>query len=161
MLKDQKGFSLLEVMITVTIMALMFGIVTFNLLRTQNNTSAQSNLDKLVSDIRAQQGKAMTGATEGRTTTDSYGIYFLSNQYVLFHGSSYNPNDTSNYTVNLPEDVEIQSTTLPGNTLIFSVLSGEIMGFFQSSNTITLRSVNTNQQTTVTLNRYGVIMGVN
>ncbi|MBI2621279.1 MAG: type II secretion system protein [Candidatus Levybacteria bacterium] len=153
----QKGFSLLEIIITTTVMSIMFGLIVFSLLRTQSRTSAQSNLDKLNSDIVAQQIKAMTGATEGRTTTDDYGIYFLSDQYVLFHGSTYNPSEPTNFTVNLPQDLEIQSTTLPGNTLIFSKLSGEIVGFSESANTITIRLINTNEQRTVTLNRYGVI----
>ncbi len=161
MLKGQKGFSLIEIVIVIGISLMLFGAVTFNLLRTQSNTSVESNLEKLLSDVRAQQGKAITGATEGRSTTDNYGIYFLQNQYILFHGVSYNPNEQTNFIVNLPQDVEIQSTTLPGNSLIFSALSGEVMGFLESANTITLRSINTGQQTTVTLNRYGVITAMN
>lgn len=161
MLKGQKGFSLIEIVIVVGISLMLFGAITFNLLRVQGNTSAESNLDKLVSDIRAQQGKAMTGATEGRTSSDNYGIYFQPDQYVLFHGAAYNQAEPSNFTVELPDDIEIQSTTLPGNTLIFSQLSGEMIGFSETENTITIRSINTNEQTSVILNRYGVIEQIN
>lgn len=160
-LNSQKGFTLLEVMITTTIMAILFGVITFNLIRTQNASSGQSNLDKLVSDIKAQQTKAMTGSTEGRATTDNYGIYFMVDKYILFHGSSYVLSETSNYTVDLPSDVQIESTTLPNNTLVFSVLSGEIIGFSQSANSIVFKMVNANEQVMLTLNRYGVITGIN
>lgn len=159
--KSQKGFTFLEVMITTVTMAILFGVVTFNLLRTQNLSSKQSNLDKLVSDIRAQQTKAMTGSTEGRTTADNYGIYFMSDRYVLFHGSSYSSSDTTNYNVSLPSDVQIQSTTLPDNTLLFSTLSGEMIGYSQSANSIILKLVNAGDQSVITLNRYGVITGIN
>lgn len=159
--KSQKGFTFLEVMITTVTMAILFGVVTFNLLRAQNLSSKQSNLDKLVSDIRAQQTKAMTGSTEGRTTADNYGIYFMSDRYVLFHGSSYSSSDTTNYNVSLPSDVQIQSTTLPDNTLLFSTLSGEMIGYSQSANSIILKLVNAGDQSVITLNRYGVITGIN
>ena len=157
----QKGISMLELLITIALIGILFGTVTFNLIRVQSNTSAQINLDKLISDIKTQQGKAMTGATEGRITSDNYGIYFQPNQYVLFHGAVYSPNEPSNFTVDLPDDLEIQSTTLPDNTLIFSQLSGEMIGFSETENTITIRSVNTGEQTSVTLNRYGVIEQIN
>jgi len=52
-LKSQKGYSFLEVMITTSIMAILFSIITFNLLRAQGSSSEQSNLDNLVSDVRA------------------------------------------------------------------------------------------------------------
>ena len=160
-LKSGAGFTLLEIMISTMIMALLFGVVSFNLLRAQNSSSQQSNLDKLVSDIRAQQSKAMTGATEGRTSSANYGVYFMSDKYILFHGNVYNPSDVTNFTVNLPEDVKIQSTTLPSNTLLFSILSGEIVGYSVLANSIIFTSINTNKQTVITLNRYGVVTGVN
>lgn len=160
-LNSQKGFSFLEIMITTSITAILFGIITFNLLRAQGFTSEQSNLDNLVSDIRAQQTKAMTGSTEGRTTSSNYGVYFLSDRYVLFNGNSYNASEPTNYTIELPDDIEIVSTTLPSNTLLFSILSGEIVGFTDSSNSIIFRSLGTNEQTVIILNRYGVITGMN
>lgn len=160
-INSQKGFSFLEVMITTSIMALLFGIITFNLLRTQGSTSERANLDNLVSDIRAQQLKAMTGSTEGRSATSNYGVYFLSNKYTLFNGNSYNESDPTNFTVDLPEDIQITSTTLPSNTLLFSVLSGEIVGYTDTSNSIIFKSLSTNEQTVITLNRYGVITGMN
>lgn len=158
---SHEGFSLLEVMITTSVMAVLFGIITFNLLRTQGSTSERSNLDNLVSDIRSQQLKAMTGSTEGRAAASNYGVYFLSDRYTLFNGNSYNAADPTNYTIQLPEDIEITSTTLPSNTLLFSVLSGEVVGYSDSSNSIIFKSLSTNDQTVITLNRYGVITGMN
>ena len=158
-LMSKKGFTLIELMIVMAIVSILIGIVTINLLQLRNTTSVTSNIDALVSDLRSQQIKAMIGATEGRTSTDSYGIYFLSDQYVLFHGTIYNPADTSNFVVNLPEDLEIQATTLPNNTIVFSQLSGEIAGFSGTSASITVQLINSGVQRVITLNRYGVITG--
>lgn len=160
-INSQKGFSMIEVLIVTFITTTLFGIVAFNLLHAQGSSSEQSNLDNLASDIRAQQTKAMTGSTEGRASSSNYGVYFLSDRYILFNGNAYSASEPTNYVIELPEDIEIVSTTLPSNTLLFSVLSGEIVGFTDTSNSIIFRSFSTSEQTVITLNRYGVITGMN
>lgn len=159
--KSQKGFTYVELMVVTGITAILFGLITINLLKFQNSTSTQSNLDTLISDLKSQQLKAMLGSTEGRTSNDSYGIYFMADRYILFHGTTYNSGDTSNFTVQLPTDVRIQSTTLPNNSAVFTKLSGDLQGYVSGSNTITVRSVTNNKNIVITLNRYGVISGVN
>jgi prepilin-type N-terminal cleavage/methylation domain-containing protein len=160
-IKSDKGFTLVELMIITAISAVLFGIVTVNLVRFQNNASRQSNIDVLVSDLKSQQLKAMLGSTEGRAANDNYGIYFMADRYILFHGNTYNPNDPTNFTVNLPADVRIQSTTLPNNSAVFSKLSGELLSYSPSANTITVHAVSNNENSVISLNRYGVITGVN
>lgn len=152
---------MIEVLIVIFVTTTLFGIVAFNLIRAQGSSSEQSNLNNLVSDIRAQQTKAMTGSAEGRANSSNYGIYFLSDRYTLFNGNSYNAADPTNYTIELPDDIEIVSTTLPSNTLLFSILSGEIVGYTDTSSSIIFRSISTNEQTVITLNRLGVITGMN
>ena len=100
----------------------------------------------------------MTGATQGRSSPDSYGVYFLQDRYVLFHGTSYDPNDSSNFVINLPSNTQITNTTFPNNTAIFSALSGEVLGAPQSGYSVTIKTVNVNDQTTITVNRLGVII---
>ncbi len=156
-----KGFTLVELVVILGISSILFGFVGFNLVRFQGTTSSNANKNTIISDLKSQQLKAMLGNTEGRSSNDSYGIYFLSDQYVLFHGTSYSPSDTTNFAIMLPEDIRIQSTTFPDNTVIFSKLSGEIPGFIDGENTITVRAININQDTIITLNRYGVITDVN
>ncbi len=157
--KSQKGFTLIELMLVSALGAILVGLVVFNLLRFQNSSSAQVNTDTLVSDLKSQQIKAMLGNTEGRNANDSYGIYFLSDRYVLFHGNTYVSTDSSNFAVKLPSNLVVQSTTFPSNTIVFTKLSGEIPGFVNGSNTVTLRAVNINKTMVLTLNRYGVVIG--
>ncbi|MBI4097710.1 MAG: type II secretion system protein [Candidatus Levybacteria bacterium] len=155
--KHQKGFTLIEVILVMSITAMLFGVIGYNMVRVQSTTSIQSSVDGLVSDLRFQQSKAMIGATEGRSSADSYGIYFLSDQYVLFHGNSYNSSEPTNFSVELPSNIEIANTTFPSNIIVFSALSGEISGFSPTGNTITLKVGNASDQATITLNRYGVV----
>lgn len=157
MLKAQKGFSLIETVIVIGISLMLFGAITFNLFRAQSRSTIRANSDTIASDLRSQQTKAMTGATEGRSTPDSYGVYFLQDRYVLFHGNSYDPNDSSNFVVNLPTNTQILNTTFPNDTVIFSALSGEILGASASGNSVTIKTVNANDEFTITVNRLGVI----
>ena len=159
-IKNSAGFTLIEIMLVTLISAMLFGVVAYNMIRVQTTTSIQTNVDTLVSDLNSQKSKAMLGATEGRTTADSYGIYFLPDQYILFHGNSYNSSETTNFPVELPSNLEIESTTFPNNIIVFSALSGEISGFSPTGNTITLKVGSTSDQTTITINRYGVVTSI-
>lgn len=159
MLKGQKGFSLIEIVIIMGISLMLFGAIIFNLLRVQSRSTIRANSDTIASDLRTQQTKAMTGATEGGSTAQSYGIYFLQDKYVLFHGASYDPNDSRNFDVNLPSNTQILNTTFPNNTAVFSLLSGEILGGSQTGNSVTIKTVNANDEFTITVNRLGVITG--
>ena len=159
--RAENGFTLIELMVVIGISTALFGLIIFNLARFQNTSSQQSNTDSLISDIKTQQFKAMVGATEGRADSDSYGVYFYSDRYVLFHGSTFNPSEPTNFTVELPEDLEFQNTSFPGNTIVFEKLSGEIVGFTPGSDSFTIRALNINRDFVITLNRYGVIAGIN
>lgn len=156
-----KGFSLIELLVVMGLSSVLFGFIIFNLVRFQGSSSQQSNTDLLVSDIKNQQFKAMIGGTEGRTDSDNYGIYFYSDRYVLYHGVNFDPNDPDNFTVNLPDDLELQSISFPNNTILFMKLSGDVSDYVQGSDSFTVRALNINRDFIITLNRYGVITGIN
>lgn len=137
--------------------AILFGLTMFSLFRFQGQSSQQSSTDTLVSDIKSQQLKAMVGGTDGRDDSDSYGVYFLTDSYVLFHGASYDPGNPDNFQVNLPSDLEIQNSTLPSNSVVFERRSGEITGFIPGQDSFTIRALNINRDFVVIFNRYGVI----
>lgn len=159
--KYKKGFTLIELLLVSGMSAILFGLIIFSLVGFRNTSSQQSSTASLVSDIKSQQFKAMMGETEGRADSDNYGIYFYADRYVLFHGSSFNPNDSTNFTVDLPEDLAIESVSFPNSVIIFEKLSGEILGFVPGSDSLTIRALNVNKEIVITLNRYGVITQIN
>ncbi len=162
--KNNKGFSVIEVLLVLAIVSVLIGYSMINGISAQRRNTFSGTIDTLISDMKQQQLKAMVGDSEGRSTADSYGIYFNQNQstYVLFHGTTYipNPSDNSNFIVNLDENVQIVAVPA-ASSLIFSQASGEVSGFVQGSNTITLRDTTNGQQNTVTFNKYGVITQIN
>jgi len=76
---DQKGFTFPELVIVMGVVAMLFGLVTFNLLKTQNKADVSSGVQTLVSDMKTQQGKAMMGVAN-QNNPSSYGIYFENNE---------------------------------------------------------------------------------
>lgn len=153
---QQKGFTLPELLITMGIIAILFGFVVVNLVQLQRQSYLTTTVDTLVSDLYSQQNKAMVGDTEGSGIISPHGVYFESNQYVLFRGSPYNPLDTSNFPVNLDSSLTFSSITFPSSSVIFSKGSGET-GLANGSNTVTLTDSTNGEQKILELNKYGAI----
>lgn len=147
-----RGFTLPEVVIVIGIMLTMLGIGTLTLVRAQNQNYLSSTLDTVIADLREQQIKAMVGATEGSGSAASYGIHVEGTSYTLFR-SAYG---TANYVVTLPPTVQI-TTTFANAQVLFAQGSGET----GSSGTITLFNTANNEQKTITVNRYGIVTGIN
>lgn len=157
----KKGFTLIELMVVMGIIGLLVAIATTNLVGLQQNTYLQSSVSVLIEDIKQQQLKAMSGDTEGRGVNAPYGIYFDTSGYVLFHGSTYSPSEPTNLLIELENNVRISNTTFPQSAIVFQKGSGELLNFVDGSNSITLRNVDSNEQKTVQINKYGAIVNVN
>lgn len=158
-MKTQKGFTLPELLIVIAISLILFGFVVVNLTQLQRQSYLTTTIETLVSDLYSQQNKAMAGDTEGLGIITAHGIYFETNRYVLFRGSSYNPLDTSNFPVNLDTLLTFSNITFPTCptcTVIFSKISGET-GLINGSNTITLTDSTNGEQKILEINKYGAI----
>ncbi|OGH17859.1 MAG: hypothetical protein A3C22_03285 [Candidatus Levybacteria bacterium RIFCSPHIGHO2_02_FULL_37_10] len=104
-------------------MITLLGFITISLVNSQQTASLTSVEEILLADLKQQQLKSMIGDTEGRATSDSYGIHFDSNRYILFRGLIYLSADTSNSAIDLGDNVQFVS---PGFDIIFSKINGEI-----------------------------------
>lgn len=157
---NQRGFSIVELLFIVAIMGILLALTTINLLTVQRKTTLNSTLEVFMSEIKEQQLKAMIGDTQGSATAESYGVYLTSTSYTLFRGTAYNPVSTFNTRTTLTPTVEL-TTTFPSSTIVFSRGSGAIANFNPSFNTVTFRDIDSNVSKTVTINRYGVVSGIN
>lgn len=152
--QKQEGFTLIEILLTVSLALLLMSFATFNLSTTHNTTSIATAADMLIADIKKQQAKAINGTITQTGSSDIQNIYIIpnSNQYILFHGATY-ASDPTKFTVTLDDNLAL-STTFPGGIITFSQLNGEVTG---SPNTITLKHVGGNESEIITINRYGTI----
>src|SRR3989344_46312 len=155
---QKRGFTLIELLVVIAIASIMTSLSVLALSNSQHTAYEQSSLEILLSDLKLQQMKSMSGDTGLTSTThEPFGIYFQTKAYTLFRGASYNPEDPTNFTVEIEKALTFSSVTIPGSELLFEKGSGEIAGFTEGQNTIVITNEVTGQQITVTLNRYGVV----
>lgn len=157
------GFTLIELAIVMSLIAILTGFTTINLLRSQTVATSSSAINTLAADIKEQQIKAMTQDSDdqsGATPAKPHGIYLQNNKYTLFRGASFNPTEPNNFIVNLETGLTLSSTFPPAGPtgeLVFAQRSGEVTGYGAGSDTITLTNTQTGEQKTITINRYGTI----
>lgn len=141
------GFTLLELLVVMGLLAILLGLSTISLVKVQRNASVGATVDTLIADMRNQQTKAMSGSAGG----GNYGISFnSSNSYILFHGSS--PGGPDDFAVTLDDPISV-STSFPGNVIVFTKASGEVA----SENTITINNTAGTETKILTVNKLGVV----
>ncbi len=158
--KCQQGLTLVELLVVFGIITLLFSIGVVSIMNIKVITSNNTSTNVIVSDLKNQQIKAMTGDTEGRGIPDNYGVKILSNKYVLFHGLAYNSSDTANFQVPIDNGFTL-SSTFPNATIVYASGSGELLGFVANQNAIKITNSSSGQSKTIHLNKYGTITDIN
>ena len=160
MKKNLAGFTLTELIITLAILLILTGLTSVNLLGFYAKNTLNTTVPTLVSDLKQQQLKAMVGDTDGETSHDAYGIYFQSDRYTLFQGSTYSTADTSNFDILLNRDLQFSNIILPSSQVVFASGSGEVANYNPSFDYVTLKNTSTDETKTVRINRYGTVIDI-
>lgn len=153
---SQQGLTLIELLLVVGILTTLLGIGFLSITNIQVITTNSSSATILVSDFKNQQIKAMVGDTEGRGIPDNYGVKILSGQYILFHGSGYNPLETTNFSIPIDTGYAL-SSTFPNTTVLFASASGELVNFVDGQNSVTLTHTQSGKAKVIKINKYGTI----
>lgn len=156
----EAGFTFVELIVVIGIFSLLLSIAYVSLSNVQIISINNSAIEILSSDIKTQQIKAMTGDTEGRGLPDNYGIKIFPQRYVFFHGVTYNPVDPYNFEIPIDTGYTL-SSTFPQDMVLFASGSGELVGFIQNQNTISVTNTATGQSRTIRLNKYGTVTSIN
>ena len=86
--KNQKGFTLVEVLMTIAIMTTMMGLVAVSVSQPQTTADLESAVNQLITDIKSQQLLAMSGETNGSGSRQDQGVTFQEHGYTLFSSGS-------------------------------------------------------------------------
>lgn len=117
-----QGFTLLETMVSLSIVVLMTGLFLANYHSTNQKATLNAAADQLVTDIRLVQSYAL-GAKKNNNVVPAggWGLYFnvsSPNQYIIFTDDTgsheYSMSDTTYRTVQLPTSVKIDTRANSG-----------------------------------------------
>lgn len=149
------GFTLVELMVSMAILMVLFTLVSINLTRLPSASSQIAALETLMGDIKYQQNSAMAGYLQNGVSNENFGIHFESGSYILFKGDSYDPLNSTNFTVNLDDPLAFSGITWPGSTIVFERGSGDILEYSPGNDSFSITNSVTSEVETVRLNKYG------
>lgn len=129
-MKTQKGFTLTELIIAIGLLFILFGFSSIALLGSIRRPAQAGATDILLTDLKSQQSKAMTGRGE-------HGINFATSSYTL---------TPDNFVVNLPEGFEFTAT----QQINFAAGTGET-----TPTEISIRDGQSAEITTLRINKHG------
>ncbi len=117
-----RGFTFIELLVVLAIMALLFGI---------GSSMSKYNSEEV---LRTQADAVLAVLNEARTLTISsaqasqYGVALASGSVTLFRGAVYNPSSSENVVTALHGAVIIDNITLTGGgtAIVFERFSGDV-----------------------------------
>lgn len=113
----------MELLVGLGIMMVLLTLVFVNLSNMNRASEVSNTGEELSSTLREAQSRSMAVVNE-----KAHGIYFdaSNNQYTLFQGTTYDPNDSNNKITTLPDSVIIASVSLNGGgtSVVFDPLTG-------------------------------------
>lgn len=129
---NRKGFTLVEFLITLSILVVLTTIIFIPMSALRNSKALQITAE----DILSLLDEARSGTLSAKDSY-AYGTHFESSRVVLFRGTAYSSSDPSNKTVDIDGAVEISNISLAGGgqDALFQRLTGKT----SQSGTITIR----------------------
>jgi len=121
---SQSGFTLIEILVVLTIFVLIAGFALFVSMESYRGSSFRSERDTAVNVLQKARSQAMSNICLGSCTDGKqHGVHFTATQYIIFQGATYNSGDATNQAVPVNNAVTITDTSgNPPTDIIFSQL---------------------------------------
>ena len=104
-----KGFTLIELLTVIGIFILLFVIAVSTFRFFEQESELNNSAEQIINVLRLAQNKTLTSEQDIQ-----WGVYFETDKYVLFKGSSYNPLEIDNEIHELSKKVKIYEIALAG-----------------------------------------------
>jgi prepilin-type N-terminal cleavage/methylation domain-containing protein len=159
-----KGFTLVELLVTISIVSVLSIVVFANYRTGQKQFSLQRSAHKLSQDIRGVQNMAMSAKEFQGTVPSGYGVYLTTaqpGQYILFADLDGDKNYDANEmveTLEFEEGIFINSLS-PGNplTVFFSPPDPTITIFPDASSALISLNFTGGSEKIIRINKAGLI----
>ena len=145
-----KGFTLIEVLLTFAIIAIISVIGVMSLSNFNKDKALDIEVEKVLSLVTKARSLTLS-ALDG----SAYGVHFEERKAVLFNGASYSAGASTNEIQTLNGEVKISAISLAGggSDVVFAKLTGATA----QSGTITVAEVrNASQTKVITIAAIGV-----
>lgn len=153
----RQGFTIIELIVVFTIVAILGGLVSLNLLGVQRGASLTAVSEQILADLAHTRLRSMSGM-EAQGSGNAHGIHLEADRYTIFIGATYNSSATTNAEFLLPPNIQITSITFPNGDIVFTQGNGEISPFTDGANTFAIREINSNESRSVELNAMGTVV---
>lgn len=149
-MRTARGFTLLELLIVVAVLALLAGIILSSFTEFRNSKV----LDTAVEDVLTLLSQAR-GDTLASKDDYQYGVHLEADRVVLYRGATYSGGDANNQTTMLDDALEITTITLVGggSDILFDRLTGKTT---QSGTFVIRVESDTAKTRTITVNGTGI-----
>lgn len=124
---NQKGITLVEIVVIITIAAMVLTITTISFFRFRQSFYFDSMLNSIVESVNYAKLKSKTGKLNEEDTRISYGVVFDSDKYIVFEGDSFDPDDENNNEYEIPVgfSLDVVCTPADNGTIVFDPIIGE------------------------------------
>ncbi len=123
MYQQNKGFTLIEILIVITILGILALMIGFSYLSLMSHINVDSSNQMIYSIVKKAQDNAMNNL-DGYS---QYGIEFQSNQITIFPGGSYSSTNSLNDTYYFPPEVTLYNLSpADNNPIIFNSVNGQL-----------------------------------
>ena len=123
---NQKGFTLIEILIAVVIITLLITSVIVSYRLFEKRTELEDTTQRIFSTLKLAQTQTLAS-----NDASPYGVHFENDQYILFKGNTYLVGALDNKIYQLPGRLEISQISLAdgGNDVIFQRIIGSTAQF--------------------------------
>lgn len=117
-----KGFTLLEIIIVLAILAIAITIVGFSFSSLRSSQELNNSVEEAVSLLNTARSKTISSEAASQ-----YGVHFETSRMVLFKGGVFSDSDPNNQVFTLSALIEISSISLRNGSVdaVFDRLTGK------------------------------------
>jgi prepilin-type N-terminal cleavage/methylation domain-containing protein len=121
----QRGYSLIEIILTIGIGAIIATTITFGLFNFRDNVQYDIVINEMVESVDYAKVRAMKSQLDAAGQKSNYGVIFFEDSFVEFEGNGYVEGLDSNVLHNIPFGFSLDVTCDDlGNSIVFARVTG-------------------------------------
>ena len=150
--KKNLGFTLIEILVVISIIAIMASIAMYNLSAKRDMQALNNDNEQVIALLNEARSRTVSGDQNMQ-----YGVHVQANKVVLFQGAIFSDGVSTNREVLFDSNNHAESISLEGGVsdIIFKKMTGETDGY----GTFLLKNASGSSWKTITISKVGLASG--